>query len=189
MKYRLKYQNWYKALVHYPKRYRFYLTLLMLLALVSIWQVLLYRPFNRAIQFYRAKNKNFQSMTQELNNVQQQSVILSKNIQGLQRDIDGYQAQIQDVNEVMTSVIKEATQNNLILLTCVTEPCRDHAWYQLQSMRIEVQGTLGDLAQWFKKISDRSKLLSVSSVAAVQIDHVVVRCSATIQSIRIRTVA
>jgi Tfp pilus assembly protein PilO len=187
MKDGLKYQKWYATLVHYPRRYRLYLTLLILLALVSFWQILLYKPFNRAIQFYRAKNKSFQGMLQESNNAQLQNVILSKTIQGLQQDLKGYQTQMQDVNEVVALVVKEARQNNLVLLTCRTEPLSDHEWYQAQSICIEIQGSLSDIMQWVKKLSEGSKLLSMPSVSITQVDKTTVRCSATIQCERIKT--
>jgi Tfp pilus assembly protein PilO len=127
-------------------------------------------------------------MMQEFNNAQLQNVMLSKNIQGLLLDLKGHQAQMQDVNEVVALVIKEATQHNLALLTCRTEPSSDHEWYQAQSIRIEVQGALADLTQWLKKLFDGSKLLSVPSVSVAQVDKMIVRCSATIQCKRIKTI-
>lgn len=188
MKYGLRCQKWYAVLVHYPRRYRLYLTLLILLLLVSFWQIVLYKPFNHAIQFYRAKNKNFQNMMQELGNVQKQNVMLSKNIQGLQQDLKIYQAQIQDVNDVVTFVIREAIQNNLVLLTCRTEPLSDHEWYQAQSIHIEVQGMLSDLTQWLKKLSDTSKLLPVHSVSIAQVDKNTIRSSVVIQCKCLKTI-
>lgn len=180
-------QRWYKILVHYPKRYRLYLTVVASLVLVCLWQLILYRPFGRAIHYYQTKNKNFQSMVQELQSAQQQTAVLTKNIQGLRHDLTKYQAQAHDVNGIMAAAIKEAIRNNLVLKSCAAEPLSEQGWHQSQAVRVEVQGALGNVAQWLKKISDVSTLFSVSSVAMVQVDQAVVRCSAILQIMHVRT--
>ena len=184
-----RYHHWYMNMVHYPSRYRYYMTLLVLIAFVGFWYGLLYRPFNRAISSYVRKNLTLRNQLQEQAKLQELSSSIAKSITGLERDLRAYQAAPLDANDLITYIVKQAINAHLLVATCITEPVVDHGWYQLQPMVIDVAGPLIAIIQWIKTVSAQTKLLSVSSLSIARVDQSLVRCSTKICCMSVRTIS
>lgn len=184
-----RYEHWYMYMLHYPSRYRCYVTLLIFLAIVGSWYIMLYCPFKRSIGYYINTNVSLRAQMQEQGKAQELCSTLSKSIKGLERDLHAYQAVPLDSNELITYAATQAISANLLLTTCATEPIIDHGWCQIHPIIIDVHGPLNAVVQWLKTVSAKTKLISVPSAAITRTDQAMVQCSATIAYLNVRSIS
>jgi hypothetical protein len=178
----------YRMLIQYPLRYRLYVTVLVILGLVSCWQVLVYRPLNYSISWYTRKNSILRLKLEELSKAQEGEKLLSRSINDHERDLKEYQATVMSADELVAFVVKQALTTHLSFLMCMAESVNDHGWYQMNSLRVDVQGPLGNVIQWLKAVSSKTSLISMPSISVSQSDPSLVKCSATLSCLNVRII-
>lgn len=176
---------WYNVVVTWPMRYRLYVTFLLLSMTTSIWFFLLYKPVSRSIQAYCKKNVVLKGKMRELAKAQERNVQLSKAITGYRRDFDGYRSNFMDPHEFIALIANEAVGLNLYLNTCQLEPVQSSGWCNIYSMRIDVQGSWSAVLQWLQVITKKTPLVSMPSIAVAHTGQGIVRCSTTIDYMRL----
>lgn len=175
----------YRFFIHRSSRYRYYLTCIIVLLIVSLWYAALYSPIAKSIQYYRNMSASLRSTLQEEEKAKESSLAFSKSIKGMERDIRLFQETTVDSNDLITSIVKEAINAKLHLEKCMTEPIIDYEWYKVQPLSIVIVGSIDSIARWLKNISDKTKLIGLSSAMITQIGDNKMRCSVSISSMNI----
>lgn len=172
-----KYRHLYLKIARYPKRYRYYITLLMLCAIISPWYIFLYRPVKHSINYYANTKNTLGAQIQEQKKAQESIITLGKSIKGLEQDLRTHKTSAIDSNELIIFIAQQATHANLFLESCTAESIVDHGWVQSQPILVNVQGPISAVSQWLGSIATKTKTLSIDSLSITKIDQTLVRCS------------
>ena len=175
-------------MAQFPARYRYYFTLLIILAIIGSWHIFLYRPIKHSISYYTHTKNILCAQIQEQQKAQDSSLTISKTIKGLEQDLQSYKTSAVNSNELIMFIAKQAAHANLFLANCTAEPFIDHGWFQAQPILIGLQGPPGAICQWLGALSTKTKLLSASSLSITSISPNMIRCSAVISNISITNI-
>lgn len=176
MLYELRHNRWYIQLIRYPKRIRYYGTLLAVIILIGGWYVLLYKPLNRVITSYEKAHTQLRDRYRQLEQEHGELEKLSLNISSMQKDFEGYKSMPHDINSVIANLIDQASVGQIHLESCTAETLEPHGWFHVLPINVTLSGSVEQLVSYLQLIFQSNKMCFSPQLSMTFDEHKNMKC-------------
>jgi hypothetical protein len=179
------YAYWYTCMLKYPQRYRYGLTCIVLLSILSIWYFVLYTYVNSTICYYTKTNGTMRTQIIEQKKKEQHCTEIVQATKMFRQELQSYKTAQLEPNILIMHILKQLPLSNMLLINSLIESPINHEWYTVYPFVLDGQSSLDNMSKFLRQISLKTKLILLSAISITQISSDIFRFSLRLNCLHI----